>query len=352
MRHSLCLLLLFPLNVKTAWSQTLTGYVAIQNKKNVPAAPAAVRCVGGGASDAVINTTDGYFRLVFAEKSPGQTVLLEVLKPGYEVVNKNSLRVRLPEDPEEQQPLKIYICREGEWQQQADSFFQINYRQITLRQQKKLIALQERFQNTQITLETYQQEQDELQRQQALLLEEAGRMALLFATANLDEKSERFRRAARYFALGLIDSVLVALPEEDLLRDLEFARQQIAAGEMLRHTAAIQFGQAGVVRDSVLLLSSLLTRLQSIHLKDSVLLPVAGRILDAANAAPVAGATVEIAGWNGWCDAEGYFETVLVIPAGTKYIELSVQGREYGHRQVRVSRKDAGRIKLFLYKNE
>ena len=352
MDNKLLLFILFNICLAPARGQTLKGFVVIQNKKNLSAVPATVHSKEGGATDAVVADPDGSFKLVFGGKSPGYAFSLEVLKPGYEVVNKKELRGILPENPEEQRALKIYICKKGEWQQHADSFFQINYRQITARQQKKLTALNTQLQTAQINIETYRQGIEELQRQQKLMIEEAGRLALLFASANLDDESERFRRAADYFARGLIDSVLVALPEEDLLRDLECARQQIDDGEMLQQIAAENLGLAQNARDSVLLLSGLLASLQNKFSLDSFPLTVAGRILADADASPVSGALIRILNWQGISDADGYFETVLLIPVGFSNATLSVQASGFEPQHRLCHRLNAGKLKVFLYKKE
>ena len=350
MKNSLSLLLI--LLVYNARSQLLTGIVSIQNKKDTPAAPFTVRSADGGATDAVVLTPDGNFKLIFDEKGPGDAVQLEVLKPGYEVVNKPMLQLRLPENPEEQTKLKIYICPQGEWQHNVDSFFQINSRQIVANQKRKLLQLQDRLNKAQINAETYRREEEELRRQNNLLIEEAGRLALLFATANLDDESPRFRRAADYFARGLIDSVLIALPEEDLLRDLEFARQQIRDGETLQKIAAQNNLQALHARDSIGILGGLLEALQRRFTLDSVTLHIAGYIVDGDTGRPIEQAVLQIGNWQGRSDQSGYFETLLVQARELETGKISVRAAGYEPLENSFTRLQAGKLKLYLYKTE
>jgi len=334
------------------YGQTLRGYVVVQNQKNTPAAPFTVRSLDGGATDATVWNTDGEFSLFFDKKAPGYPVRLDVIKQDYEVVNKNSLRLTLPESPDVQRPLKIYICRKGEWQRNADSLFQINYRQIADRQEKRLAALDARYRSTQMSLEAYNRELDDLGRQLKLMIEEAGRLALLFATANLDDESARFRRAAEYFAKGQIDSVLIALPEKDLLRDLEYARQQIREGRMLEQISAENLELAQQAQDSVLKRGNLLTALQHTMALDSLPYRVAGDVLDDATGVPLPGARIVIGAWRGVADGNGKFETMLVLPTTFRKGRATAQATGYREESRTFSKSNAGRLKFYLRQQE
>lgn len=350
MKSSALLLVVFLLANFAARGQSLKGLVVVQNQKSTPAAPFTVRALDGGATDAVVLAPDGAFSLFFDKKAPGYPVHLDVVKDGFEVVNKKSLRLVLPENPDEQRALKIYICRKGAWQRNADSLFQINYSQIEEKQNKRLAALDARYRSTQMTLETYSRELDDLRRQLALMIEEAGRLALLFATANLDDESPRFRRAAGYFAKGQIDSVLIALPEEDLLRDLEYARQQIREGRMLEQISAENLELAQQAQDSVLKLGNLLTALQHTMALDSLPYRVAGDVLDDATGVPLPGARVVIGEWQGIADENGKFETMLVLP--TTFRKASALADGYEPQTRSFTKSNARRLKFYLRRRE
>lgn len=335
-----------------AAGQTLRGLVVVQNQKNTPAAPFTVRALDGGATDAVVLTPDGAFTLFFDKKAPGYPVRLDVIKEDFEVVNKKSLRLVLPENPEEQQALKIYICRKGAWQRNADSLFQINYTQIEEKQNKRLAALDARYRSTQMTIETYSRELDDLRRQLALMIEEAGRLSLLFATANLDDESPRFQRAAGYFAKGQIDSVLIALPEEDLLRDLEFARQQIREGRMLQQVGAENLNIAQQALDSVSILGNLLSTLQYTLTLDSLPLRVSGTVLDDATGQPLPGARVVAGSWQGLTDEHGAFETMIVVPASFRKAKITADAEGYKPETRNYTKNNARRLKFYLRQRE
>lgn len=210
-----------PLSAQTR----LTGQVTLQNSGNRSAHPAQVRSFG--ATDTDVRTEDGIFQLVYDKKTPGNTVELAVVKPGYEVVNRKDLQCVLPANPYEQRRLKLYLCPQGQWREYADRFYQINYNAVIDTYEKAIARAKQELAEGLVTQAGYQAKLDKLSKDLDFTLKEAERLSEIFAKANLDDASERFNRAYQYFSQGLIDSVLIVLNEAEMLRDLYRVEQEI-----------------------------------------------------------------------------------------------------------------------------
>lgn len=87
---------LFPL-FGQAQSSTVYGRVVLLNSGNKPVSGAEISAVGAGAT---LSADDGTFKLVFANKKPGDEFVMSVEKEGLEVVNTKELYQRIPA-PEE-----------------------------------------------------------------------------------------------------------------------------------------------------------------------------------------------------------------------------------------------------------
>lgn len=229
MKHllsSLCLLI----SLTGTWAQTtLTGYVTLQNSGGKSAFPAQVKPVFG-ASATVVDSDNGYFKLEFDRKRPGQDVELEVLREGYEVVNRRDLYHRLPEAHEVQRPLKFYLCPIGQWQRYAAEYEGINLKGIERSYEERLAVLQRQLADKEIAVEEYRSATFQLAEDKKIAESQAQELAEKFAQANLDEATDRFVLAHRLFTEGKIDSVLLVLDEEKMKADLAAAEKDIREG--------------------------------------------------------------------------------------------------------------------------
>jgi len=214
----LTLALCFATQAELYTQATLTGQVTLQNSGNKSAFPAQVRSFG--ASDTDVNTEDGFFQLVYGIKKPGQEVDISVVKPDYEVVNRENLKWALPYDPFKQRRLKLFLCPKGRWREYADRFYKINYNSVVTRYQTELSKAQEQYRTGVMSGEAYKKQVEKLEKDRDYAIKEAERLSEIFAKANLDDASERFYKAYQYFSRGLIDSVLIVLDEDKMLEDL------------------------------------------------------------------------------------------------------------------------------------
>jgi|GEM_PF-4138104 len=342
----------FMLNAQTPKQAELIGNVTLQvtlENQQTDAFPAFVYSLDGAATQK-IKSGDGAFKLLFDQKTVGQWVRIGVEKAGYEVVNRKSLRVILPENAAEQRPLHLYLCPKGQVDSFAAKYYKINFDNIVKKQEQKLQALRKQFSDAKITQQVFDQQVDELNRDQTILEESTARLAVLFATADFSEQSARFRKAASYFAAGQLDSVLTALNEKEMLADLEAAKKQIADGQQLDSMATAIIEKAKQVLDTVQLLMDFLRQYEA-----SYTLDIAGQLRDGENARPLSGAYVILADGSENCktDSRGSFNLSLRIPEQARRIRLMVHAEGYQSNlfEIPVTGKKKLKPKIQLYKN-
>ncbi|MEM9991626.1 MAG: hypothetical protein AAF738_07670, partial [Bacteroidota bacterium] len=197
----------------------LEGLVVLQNSGNKSAFPAQVSCYG--ASDTDVDSERGYFRLVFDRKKPGSAVYVEIEKPGYEVVNKEDLNAVLLSAGEVAN-FKIHLCPEGQWQRFADDYYQINLSEILDSHKQRLARLNRKYKSADAA---YREEFKALEEERDIAIVEAERLAEEFAKANLDDKTDRYRKAFALFAQAKLDSVLLILPQAEIEEDIAKAKR-------------------------------------------------------------------------------------------------------------------------------
>ena len=202
---------------------TLNGIVTIQNSGGKPAFPAQVKAFGATETTTKSN---GNFHLVFGSKSPGDDAAIEVIKDGYEVVNKRDLFTRIPQSGNNN-PLSIYMCPEGAWQKNAINFFGINEREITRKHEVKVAKLEKQLARKEIEVNKYEKDLSKLQKQKDKAINQANELAEKFAKANLDVESKRYIKAYKLFAEGKIDSVIIVLDNDKILREVEIAKNTL-----------------------------------------------------------------------------------------------------------------------------
>ena len=221
---------------------SMNGYVTLQNSGNKTAFPAQVKAFGATTTD--VNSSNGYFSLLFDQKSPGDEVHLTIEKPGYEVVNRKELDARLAHPEEWSRPLKLYMCPIGQWQEYADKFYHINASEINKTFQRQLKELNIQYKKANSKNKDYEKARIALEKAKKLAEIQAEQLAEKFAKANLDDQSERFKLAYRLFSEGKIDSVLIVLKEDEMENDWEKAEKALLQGKELDSIGQIKIENA------------------------------------------------------------------------------------------------------------
>ena len=231
MKQTFYLFLFLAMLGKVSAQTHLTGYVTIQNSGKKSAYPTQIQSFG--ASDTDVGSTDGYFKLIYNRKSPGSDVELSIEKRGYEVVNKEILNLRLPHPSDLRKDVKIYLCKKGEWRKNANKFYAINLKEISKSHRIRIKELEKKKADALIANDDYRRALVQYEKQKQIAEAQAENLAERFAKANIDDASERFKKAYRLFSEGKIDSVLIVLDEEILLADLKKIENEIAQAKKI-----------------------------------------------------------------------------------------------------------------------
>jgi|GEM_PF-4209652 len=225
--HVCCLAL--GLSVKIA-AQTLPGYITLQNENGKPAHPAFVSSVGAAPTS---TDSKGIFLLIYDQKKPGQDVELKVEMPDYEVVNTEALRTRLPDTSVIEPPLRLFMCRKGEWQRRRDEYYETNRRYVSDRFAQKIKTTERNLKNAGVATRILTDSITRLHLQRDTALARLRFYAERMARTKLDDVSERHRKAFRYFEKGKIDSFLLVVNEKDIQTDLDRIEKELERGKAL-----------------------------------------------------------------------------------------------------------------------
>ena len=212
-------------------AQTLPGYVTLQNSKGQSADPAAV--LSTGATATTVRSEDGFFRLVFGEKSAGQDVAITVEKTGYEVVNREALFTRLPDTTAGAPALRIFLCPQGAWRRNADKYYEVNQRIVSDNFEGRIRSAQQRLSGAEAANTALADTIRQLMAGRDAALELLKGYAEQLARTNLDDMSERYRLAFRLFSVGKLDSFLLLVREKDIRADLERVEKEISKARAL-----------------------------------------------------------------------------------------------------------------------
>lgn len=213
-------------------AQSITGYVTIQNSGSKSAFPAQVISDGASATD--VSSNNGEFRLTYDKKVIGEDVIIEIKKPGYEIVNKEALFARIPQNASKAIPVRIYMCPIGEWQKSADKYYGINQQNIIRTYEKKLEEVRRKYKNLSLSTLAYKNTLSDLNKEKEAALSQAKYWAEKLATTNLDDASERVRKGLYYFEKQNLDSALFFLQRNEIINDINNAKKEIRDADTLK----------------------------------------------------------------------------------------------------------------------
>lgn len=204
----------------------LNGIVTILNSKTETGRIKYVSTAAIYADKAnpTLTNSEGQFRLVFIDASPGEEVKLDIQKGGLEVVNKEALRTILRKDPSSL--LKVYMC---DPEKLASSILILQgtaEKYITEKYIRKIAQLEKEKKQAASAVLKLQNEKD-------LALRQFKEIAQKLATVNLDDASGTYRQAQNLFESGNLDGALQLIQQADLEGQLSAAREQRDRGQQL-----------------------------------------------------------------------------------------------------------------------
>lgn len=212
-------------------AQSVIGYVTIQNSGGKSACPAQV--ISYGATATSVNSLNGKFELVYDSKKVGMDVQIEIKKPGYEVVNKNDLITRIPDDSRKAMPVRIYICLSGHWKMSVDSFYGIGSSYVIKNYHQKLKDIEHKMKKSDQINKSYHDSILTLNTEKRLALSQVRRWAEKMASINFDDATERIKKEVYHIKRGDIDSAILLMNENEINDDLIKAKQEIKNADEL-----------------------------------------------------------------------------------------------------------------------
>lgn len=178
---------------------TVVGYVVIVNSNKKPGFPVQIRCETSISE----TTSSGYFELKLYNKKPGTDIQIEVIKPGYEVINHDQLLTRVPIDASHQVQIHIEIEKVG------------------LSKSKSLRYLNEflsHFPKSKLTSKVHTQ---------------AKTIADYFSTTNFDYAPVEMGKALQSFKAGSLLQASNLLDEDKLIANIQNANKSEIIGDSL-----------------------------------------------------------------------------------------------------------------------
>jgi tetratricopeptide (TPR) repeat protein len=226
MKKSYILIFFIGINISVLGQVSpLYGKVTMQNSltKTGHIQPVVLAQVKSGLTTTTNTISDGSFKLEFIMKEPGEDVELVITKKGLEVVNKEKCFTQLRSIQDKGKFLNIYMCKKGEWEENAKQYYKINDLQITKGYNKQIEKLRNK------NLATKEQIA-KLNKEKEYALNIAKELSEKFAKENLDEGTDLFNNAFLKFKKGDVKGAIEVLDENKLQSNYKIAMKQIEDG--------------------------------------------------------------------------------------------------------------------------
>lgn len=206
-------------DAKPSEEVTVIGKLTIQNSGNTPVAGAQVQV--GEFGTATVSDANGVFIVNVVVKHPGEKIKLTITRHGWEVVNRDKLTHTLWKEYND--TLRYYLCPEGEWEENAMTYFDFNREKIFASHNARIAALKRENKDTQESIRQAERDRD-------LALATAKQLADKFAMANLDMASGIYREAFNQFVVGDIEAALNTINMDSLDAQMARASKEITEG--------------------------------------------------------------------------------------------------------------------------
>ena len=208
----------------------LSGLVVLQNSgyRTGKVAYVSGAFVRSPLAPPTASDREGRFTLLFSDKPTGDVVNVSVRKAGLEVVNRkeleNAVVGRLS-------PLKIVMSNPEELDDNRAAYYEISRTRADKRYENRLSALKKEGKSRQRVLDslslefnrkvtTAEEAQGLLVQQRDQLQKQAQELAERFVVVNLDDESDTYRRAFRFFTEGAIEKAVGLLDSLNLTKRL------------------------------------------------------------------------------------------------------------------------------------
>jgi len=200
-----------------AFGVILKGKVTLQSSGFQLIKDIHVRAPGEKSNPQTISDT-GEFELNIPDRKPGDVVLLDIFKMGYEPATPEALSVIIPGNPDEK--VNVPLCLSGETAKNALKFYKILEKDINKTFTDKTAKIKTK------TLKEKNDETRRLTEDRDALLSQAKLISEEFARINLDEVSDLYREAFGLFSNGNIDKALEVLNKQKLDQSLKMFQEE------------------------------------------------------------------------------------------------------------------------------
>jgi tetratricopeptide (TPR) repeat protein len=240
-------LLLFPLPLIA--QTTARGVVTEQNSGNKPIPGVQIKALGS-APEASDNA--GQFQLQFASKKPGERIVVsEVVKKGYEIVNKDVINNWLiPAD--RQARTKIVMCPEGALARNTMKYYDISLAGLTKGYNDRIRLLQEQRDKALIDAKAFGEQAKAVSEQYENAQKQLEELAERFARENFDDCSSIHRQAFEAFSQGNIEEAIRILESVNSEGEIAKAKQQKEKSDRLESEVHAMRAQSdSVIRQNI-----------------------------------------------------------------------------------------------------
>jgi len=164
----------------------------------------------------------GFFELIFPDKKPGDTVVLDAKKKGLEVVNRDKLNVVLRQNPDDL--VEIVMCKEGDRDRYAAEYYDIAINAIDENFSKQVEELKKKYN---VNTNQLKAELIKLSEQKDAALAQVKELAEKFARVNFDNATDLNKKFFHYFNKGDIDKSLALLEDAKIEMGIRKEKEEL-----------------------------------------------------------------------------------------------------------------------------
>jgi len=171
-----------------------------------------VQVTAMGAMAPEVSDNNGFFRLEFSLKKPGENIKASFVKSGYEVFNTELVdNMIIPEDPD--YLFRVKMCPTGYIESKRNESYNNQFALLQKSYESQKKQLEAANEDVRIYNEKLKKLQEELSSSEKLLEQYADK----FAHIDFDDVSSLYKDAYKLFEQGKLDSVTLILEKADLI---------------------------------------------------------------------------------------------------------------------------------------
>ncbi len=219
-----------------AQNNAILGYVSLQNSTKTPISNVEVYALGANIA---YTNHEGYFRLVFDKKRPGDVInVIEFSLDGYLVVNeKECHNLVIPRDPSFV-PLHIVMAEKRSIKENRAKYYDIIVDQVNEKYKTQLGKFQKAINDLEkesLNSQVYKAQRDmllirikNLQEEKDRAIANSERLAETFVQINRDNTSPIVAEALKKFEEGRLQDAIAILEEKKLEEEMNVAQELTA----------------------------------------------------------------------------------------------------------------------------